>query len=179
MPLLRVGLTPPKIAETRLGLQGAGLTPEQRLLAMRYVIDRFAEKGKVDAPNGDIGGAFAGMMEETQRRLAQVTRTVGEGAFEIAYQPICDLGTGKASHYEALARFSNPEGTQETVAFIEALGIANTFDLAVASKVLAWWSNRLASISPSIFPARRSPHPPVSACWPRSWPRAASWRRAC
>jgi len=130
------GLTPPKIAETRLGLQGAGLTPEQRLLAMRYVIDRFAEKGKIDTGNGDIAGAFAVMMEDTQRRLAQVTRTVGEGAFEIAYQPICDLATGKASHYEALARFSNPEGTQETVAFIEALGIANTFDLAVASKVL-------------------------------------------
>jgi EAL domain-containing protein (putative c-di-GMP-specific phosphodiesterase class I) len=131
------GLTPPKIAETRLGLQGAGLTPEQRLLAMRYVIERFAEKGKVDAPNGDIGGAFASMMEDTQRRLAQVTRTVGEGAFEIAYQPICDLATGKASHHEALARFSNPEGTQDTVAFIEALGVANTLDLAVASKILS------------------------------------------
>jgi EAL domain-containing protein (putative c-di-GMP-specific phosphodiesterase class I) len=130
------GLTPPQIAETRLGLQGAGLTPEQRLLVMRYVIDRFAEKGKVDAPNGDIGGAFAAMIEDTQKRLAQVTRTVGEGAFEIAYQPICDLATGKASHYEALARFSNPEGTQATVAFIEALGIANTLDLAVANKVL-------------------------------------------
>ena len=61
---------------------------------------------------------------------------MGEGAFEIAYQRICDLATGKVSHYEALARFSNPEGTGETVKFIEALGIANAFDLAVASKVL-------------------------------------------
>jgi EAL domain-containing protein (putative c-di-GMP-specific phosphodiesterase class I) len=131
------GLTPPKIAETRLGLQGAGLTPEQRLLSMRYVIDRFAEKGKIDTGNGDIAGAFATMMEETQRRLATMTRTVGEGAFEIAYQPISDLATGKVSHHEALARFSNPEGTKDTIAFIEALGIANSFDLAVASKVLS------------------------------------------
>jgi EAL domain-containing protein (putative c-di-GMP-specific phosphodiesterase class I) len=131
------GLTPPKIAETRLGLQGAGLTPEQRLLSMRYVIDRFAEKGKIETGNGDLAGAFTGMMEETQRRLAAMTRTVGEGAFEIAYQPICDLATGKVSHHEALARFSNPEGTRDTIAFIEALGIANSFDLAVASKVLS------------------------------------------
>jgi EAL domain-containing protein (putative c-di-GMP-specific phosphodiesterase class I) len=65
-----------------------------------------------------------------------MTKTVGEGAFEIAYQPISDLVSGKVSHYEALARFANPEGTQETVKFIEALGIANVFDLAVASKVL-------------------------------------------
>ena len=130
------GLAPPKVAETRIGLQGAGLSAEQRLLALRYVIDCFADKGKVDAGDGDIAGAFAGLMDETQLRLAAMTKTVGEGAFEIAYQPISDLSTGKVSHYEALARFTNPEGTAETVQFIEALGIANAFDLAVATKVL-------------------------------------------
>jgi len=130
------GLTPPKVAETRIGLQGAGLSAGQRLLALRYVIDRFADKGKVDAGDGDIAGAFAGLMDEIQLRLAAMTKTVGEGAFEIAYQPISDLSTGKVSHYEALARFTNPEGTAETVQFIGALGIANSFDLAVAAKVL-------------------------------------------
>ena len=131
------GLTAPMIAETQIGLQGVGLSPEQRLLSLRYVIDRFAEKGKLDGGNGDIAGAFAGMMDETQARLAAMTKTVGEGSFEIAYQPICDLTSGKVSHYEALARFTNPEGTGETVKFIEALGIANAFDLAVAAKVLS------------------------------------------
>ena len=48
-----------------------------------------------------------------------------------------DLASGKVSHYEALARFSNPEGTQDTVKFIEALGIADAFDLAVAAKVVS------------------------------------------
>jgi EAL domain-containing protein (putative c-di-GMP-specific phosphodiesterase class I) len=131
------GLTAPRISETRLGLQGSALTPEQRLLSMRYVIERFAEKGRLDASQGDIADSFAAMMEETQSRLAGMTKTVGEGAFEIAYQPICELSTGKVSHYEALARFSTPEGTQATVAFMEALGIVNSFDLAVASKVLS------------------------------------------
>lgn len=129
------GLTPPKISETRIGLHGAGLSAEQRMLSLRYVVERFAEKGKLDT-KGDISDAFAGMMDETQARLAEMTRTVGEGAFEIAYQPISDLATGKVSHYEALARFTGPEGTGETVKFIEALGIANVFDLAVANKVL-------------------------------------------
>ncbi len=130
------GLTPPSIAETRLGLQGAGLSAEQRLLSMRYVINQFAEKGRLANRNADLASIFAGMMEQTQLRLAAMTRTVGEGAFEIAFQPICDLATGEISHYEALARFENPEGTQETVKFIEALGIANVFDLAVAAKIL-------------------------------------------
>jgi EAL domain-containing protein (putative c-di-GMP-specific phosphodiesterase class I) len=131
------GLTPPRVSETRVGLQGPGLSPEQRLLSLHYVIDRFAEMRKVAAGDGDIGSAFAGLMDETQARLAAMTRTLGKGAFEIAYQPICDLATGKIAHYEALARFTNPEGTGETVKFIEALGIANAFDLAVASKVLS------------------------------------------
>jgi EAL domain-containing protein (putative c-di-GMP-specific phosphodiesterase class I) len=131
------GLTPPKISESRLGLHAANLSSDQRMLAVRYVLDRFTERGSVESWDGDIAVAFAGMMDETQMRLAAMTKTVGEGAFEIAYQPISDLATGKVSHYEALARFTNPEGTGETVKFIEALGIASAFDLAVAAKVLS------------------------------------------
>jgi EAL domain-containing protein (putative c-di-GMP-specific phosphodiesterase class I) len=134
------GLKAPHVLETRIGLMGPGLMAEQRLLALRYAIDRFAEKGKFDS-DGDIASAFAGLMDETQLRLVEMTRTVGEGDFEIAYQPICGLADGKVSHYEALARFTNPQGpgsrnTGETVKFIEALGIASAFDLAVAHKVL-------------------------------------------
>jgi len=131
------GLSPLPVAEMRMALQGPGLSPEQRMLSLRYVVGRFAEKGKPPAGDGDIGSVFASMLEETQIRLAAMSRTVGEGAFEIAYQPIADLATGKVSHYEALARFTGPEGTAETVKFIEALGIANSFDLAVAGKVLS------------------------------------------
>jgi hypothetical protein len=57
------GLTPPAIAQTQIGLQGAGLSPEQQLVAVRHVVDRFAETGKVEAGNGDIAGAFGGMMK--------------------------------------------------------------------------------------------------------------------
>jgi EAL domain-containing protein (putative c-di-GMP-specific phosphodiesterase class I) len=129
------GLTAPRVSEARIALHGPALSPEQRLLSLRYVVERFSERGQL-AGTKDIAGAFASMMDETQRRLTEMARTVGEGDFEIAYQPICDLTTGKLSHYEALARFTRPEGTGETVKFIEALGIANAFDLAVANKVL-------------------------------------------
>jgi EAL domain-containing protein (putative c-di-GMP-specific phosphodiesterase class I) len=128
------GQKAPKISETRIGLVGVGLTPEQRMLSLRYVVEKFAQKGKTDSD--DIASAFAGLMDETQIRLTDMTRTVGDGDFQLAYQPIRDLASGALSHYEALARFTNPEGTGDTVKFIEALGIANAFDLAVASKVL-------------------------------------------
>ncbi len=129
------GLAVPAMSETQVGLTGAGLSPEQRLLSLRYVVDQFAQKGKVDG-DGDISGAFAQMMDETQRRLADLTQTVGSGNFQIAYQPICELSSGKTSHYEALARFSG-KNTGETIQFMEALGIAGALDLAVANKVMA------------------------------------------
>jgi EAL domain-containing protein (putative c-di-GMP-specific phosphodiesterase class I) len=125
------------VKEKAVSLQGPGLSAEQRMLALRYVVERFTERGQVEASDGDIASAFGALMEETQNRLAAMTQTVGEGAFQIAYQPISDLKTGKLSHYEALSRFTNKEGTADTVKFIEALGIADAFDLAVASKVLA------------------------------------------
>lgn len=129
------GLQAPAIDESRVGLQGSGLTPEQRILSLRYVVEKFAETGKADHA-GDLAGTFSGMMNETQKRLADMLHTLESGDFNIAYQPICDLVTRKVSHYEALVRFTNPEGTGETVKFIEALGIANAFDLAIATKVL-------------------------------------------
>src|ERR1700761_1825252 len=36
------GLTPPVVAETRMALLGPGLSPEQRILSVRYVVGRFA-----------------------------------------------------------------------------------------------------------------------------------------
>jgi len=130
------GLVSLAVTEAQVGLTGAGLTPEQRMLSLRYVVDRFAQKGKVDG-DGDISGAFSQMMDETQRRLADLTQAVGNGNFQIAYQPICDLSSGKTSHYEALARFSGKQDTGETIQFMEALGIAGAFDLAVANKVIS------------------------------------------
>jgi EAL domain-containing protein (putative c-di-GMP-specific phosphodiesterase class I) len=130
------GLTDLAVTEAQVGLGGVGLTPEQRLLSLRYVADQFAQKGKIDG-DGDISGAFAQMMDETQRRLADLTQAVGNGNFQIAYQPICDLSSGKTSHYEALARFSGKQDTGETIQFMEALGIAGAFDLAVANKVMS------------------------------------------
>jgi EAL domain-containing protein (putative c-di-GMP-specific phosphodiesterase class I) len=123
------------VRETSMSLQDDDISEEQRLLAVRYAIDQFAARGRVPG-EGDIATAFGAMLEETQRRLADMTRVVGEGAFEVAFQPIIHLASGKVAHYEALTRFAN-KGTGESVKFIEALGIAHGFDLAVAGKILS------------------------------------------
>ncbi len=64
------GLEAPKVSESRIGLVGAGLTSDQRMLALRYVVEQFAQKGKVEG-DGDIASSFALLMDETQMRLAR------------------------------------------------------------------------------------------------------------
>jgi EAL domain-containing protein (putative c-di-GMP-specific phosphodiesterase class I)/GGDEF domain-containing protein len=128
-----LGMPRMQIEESLISLKGRNLTPEQKMLALRYVVERFTTSGQ--GANGDLGHAFDVMMDETQERVRTLHDTVADGDFGIVYQPIKDLKTRELSHFEALSRF-RPGETAETIQFVEALGIADTFDLAVALKVL-------------------------------------------
>lgn len=127
------GLPPTPIAESHMGLKAGNMPPAQRLLALRYAVDNFAPSN--GALPDDLSRAFTVMIDETHKRIRSVTDTVATGAFELAYQPIVSLRNGDLSHYEALARFDGGK-TGETIQFVEKLGIADSFDLAVALKVI-------------------------------------------
>jgi EAL domain-containing protein (putative c-di-GMP-specific phosphodiesterase class I) len=125
------------VEETLISLKGQGLSPEQDVMAVRYVIDQFgAGKHGRELPK-DLGTAFDAMLGETQTRALAFTQTVADSAFAFAFQPIMDLQTNNLSHYEALARFEGTANTGEAIQFAEALGISDAFDIAVAVKVLA------------------------------------------
>jgi EAL domain-containing protein (putative c-di-GMP-specific phosphodiesterase class I) len=125
------------VKETLVALKGQGLTPEQRMLAVRYVVDQFASGEQPRGSQADIAVAFHQMMDETQVRVKSLTESVADGAFSLAYQPIKSFATGDVSHYEALARFTQSTNTGETIKFVEAMGIADAFDLAVAVKIFS------------------------------------------
>jgi len=130
------GLAALSIEETLVSLKGKELSPEQRILAVRYVVDRFANGEHEEIPRG-LGDAFDTMLEETESRALAFTGKVIDGAFALAFQPIFHLDSDRLSHFEALARFSAEQNTGEAIKFAEALGIADAFDLAAAAKVLA------------------------------------------
>lgn len=128
------GVPPTEIEETQLAMKAGPLRPEQRLLAIRYVVERFAS-GDRHSRSNDLSQAFDTMMDETHERLIKLTDTVSSGAFAMAYQPIKNLKTLELSHFEALARFGSGQ-TGETISFVEKLGISDSFDLAVVMKVI-------------------------------------------
>jgi EAL domain-containing protein (putative c-di-GMP-specific phosphodiesterase class I) len=133
--MAKSGLPPAEIQETHVAMKAPALRPEQRFLALRYVVERFTNGKKKGPITGDLGQAFETMMDETHARLAKLTNTVKTGEFDMAYQPIVNLKSLELSHFEALARFG-PGQTGETIQFVEKLGIADSFDLAVAMKVI-------------------------------------------
>jgi len=124
------------IEEAQISLNGEGLSASQRMLAVRYVVERFASGKAIGDCGKDLAGTFGAMMNETERSMLAITQTVTAGHFEMAYQPIKSLKNNALSHYESLARFEANK-TAETVTMVEQLGMASSFDLAVALKVIA------------------------------------------
>lgn len=130
------GLDNSRVADTLVMLRGGDLSADQRMLAIRHVVGRFAE-GKHEAePGTDLVAMFDDMVSETEQRAMDLTEVMLKGSFTLAYQPVIDLASNATSHYEALARFDSPDSTGETVAFAEALGISDAFDVAITTKVL-------------------------------------------
>ena len=131
-----LGATGLSVEETLISLKGKDISDAQRDLVLRYVVDKFASGRWQGDGASDAAMQFNLMMEETQKKLRRLTETVADGAFSMSFQPIVDLKSGDPVHYEALARFSG-ELTQDTVDMVEALGVSDAFDLAVAVKILA------------------------------------------
>jgi len=123
------------IEETLVSLKGKDISDAQRDLVLRYVVDKFASGQWQSGAASDAATQFGQMIEETQQKLRRLTATVADGAFSMSFQPIVDLKTGDTVHFEALARFSGAM-TQDTISMMEALGVSDAFDLAVAIKVL-------------------------------------------
>jgi EAL domain-containing protein (putative c-di-GMP-specific phosphodiesterase class I) len=131
------GLGSLPVEETLVSLKAQGLSPDQRVLALRYVTERLSRRRPGEKLPADLGIAFESMMRETEARALRLTDTVAEGSFDLAFQPIVKLATNEVSHYEALARFAQNQNTGETIQFVEALGIADAFDAAAAIKVIS------------------------------------------
>lgn len=135
--LAQGGLGSLPVEETLVSLKARGLSPDQRMLALRYVTERLSKRRAGEKLPADLGVAFESMVRETEARALKLTETVSEGSFALAFQPIVKLSTGETSHYEALARFAQNQNTGETIQFVEALGIADAFDAAAAIKVIS------------------------------------------
>lgn len=109
--------------------------------ALVYTINRFCDETAGEFTVRELTDSFTSLASETVEKRNKFVEMIQKGAFDVAFQPICDMKTGRPHHFEALVRFDheNFEASPfEFVTFAEEVGIICDFDLAMCRKVLGW-----------------------------------------
>lgn len=102
------------------------------LRAMRYAIEGCLKDGGLANPEL----AFSDTLKRTFRDAETFRSVVKAREFQVHYQPIVHLDSRAVHHFEALARFNANSGPAEAIRMAEELALIESFDLAVAEKVL-------------------------------------------
>ncbi len=126
------------VASQPLCVEAEGLSASQAARALRHALGAFARDGVTEADASD--GGLAGHMRQATTHSAALRRAIREVRFDLVFQPIVDLSARQLHHYEALLRpkpipdcpVASP---QDFVSLVEALGLADELDLAVAGLV--------------------------------------------
>ena len=116
----------------------SGLNEQDSARAILYTLNKFNETRPGTFSLGSLSESCRAMFAETLEWSSRIRRTIGEGRFSLAFQPIVDMAEGRVHHFEALLRL--PEGREVTpykfVTMAEQLGSIAEFDLAVAERVI-------------------------------------------
>jgi EAL domain-containing protein (putative c-di-GMP-specific phosphodiesterase class I) len=102
------------------------------LRAMRFAIEGCLKDGGLANPQI----AFSESLKRTFRDAETFRSVVKSREFQVHYQPIVQLDSRAVHHFEALARFNANNGPADAIRMAEELDLIESFDLAVAEKVL-------------------------------------------
>ena len=123
----------------QLQLERDGLTAMQAVRALRHALAAFTRDGVSGLRASHCADGLAGYIRQSSELAESLRRIIGDGAFDLAYQPIVSMGERDVRRFEALIRPTRaPAGApppQEFVMMVEALGLAEQLDLAVMRKV--------------------------------------------
>ncbi len=106
--------------------------------AMHYSISRFCEEENAEAAISALSGNLQSHVAETSRKMSNFREIVSTADFDVVFQPIVEITTGKTSHFEALARFGggSDRSPYELITFAENTGLICEFDFAMCRKLL-------------------------------------------
>jgi len=129
------------VESATVDVESGAMSDADTALALVYTINRFCDESAGAFTVKDLSESFTSFASETVERRNKFSEMIKRGAFDVAFQPICDMQTGRPHHFEALVRFDHEsfESTPfEFITFAEEVGIICDFDLAMCRKVLTW-----------------------------------------
>lgn len=111
--------------------------------ALVYTLNEFEKQGtEVSIDNLNTG--FKDFVSANAHRIKELKSIVDTMDFDLHFQPVVNLKTKEASHYEMLTRFRNGGSTQEMIIFAEDIGMAADFDIAVCEKAINYIMHKSA-----------------------------------
>ena len=139
--LLICGLGSIKLRAATISLEtNADVTEEDTVQAIVYTFNKFSTANTADFDHKSLADCYNEMVGDTVRRIAEFKRIMNEGLFDLAYQPIVEVKTGRISHFEVLTRLKGPTSFQNPFQFIEfgeTVGLIPEYDLKVVARALA------------------------------------------
>ncbi len=102
--------------------------------ALVYTINEFERKG-TDLTIDNLNTGFKAYVAANAQKIKDFQSLVERLDFKMYFQPIVNLQTLEASHFEMLSRFEEGD-TMEWIMFGEDIGLASEFDIAVCERAI-------------------------------------------
>lgn len=102
--------------------------------ALLYTIHEFERKG-TELTIESLNSGLKTYLDVNAQKIKSFQSMIDRLSFSLYFQPIVDLKTMEASHYEMLSRFEDGD-TLEWVMFGEDVGLASEFDIAVCERAI-------------------------------------------
>lgn len=111
--------------------------------ALFYTMNEFEKKG-TDLTIENLGSSFQAYVTANAHKIKEFKEIVSNGLFQMNFQPIVNLETYEASHYEMLARFKDGTPPFEWICFAEDVGMISDFDMAVFERAINYVTYKAA-----------------------------------
>ncbi|MCC7305457.1 MAG: EAL domain-containing protein [Alphaproteobacteria bacterium] len=129
-------------AGTGIKAEGKSLSADLKKLSTReisrallHTVKEFESKGSKAELAASLNAVLDSFLSANIHKAREFQGIIERTAFTLAFQPIVDLKTGQASHFEILVRFGQGD-TQEWISFAEDAGLAPKFDLALCERAI-------------------------------------------
>lgn len=110
------------------------ISSQEAARALYYTLNEF-EKNGMDINIDTLSSSLKTLVSDNTSKIDQLKKIIEQADFDIYFQPIVNLKTKEAKHYEVLSRFKKGE-TQDWIMFGEDVGLAPVFDIAVVERTM-------------------------------------------
>ncbi|MCK6419279.1 MAG: EAL domain-containing protein, partial [Alphaproteobacteria bacterium] len=113
-----------------------GMSDRDASRALLYTLHEFERQG-TEITIQSLQESLETQIAANAQKIKELQTIIERAQFSLHFQPIIDLKTKEATHYEMLCRFESGN-TADWITFCEDVGLAPQFDLAVCDRAIQY-----------------------------------------